>query len=104
MATVLIIGASRGIGLETVKSALEAGHIVRALARSARRIPVDHPNLTKVSADARDQAAVAGALEGVDVVIQALGIPGDMIWKPVRVFSDATRVLIAAMQETGSSA
>jgi NAD(P)-dependent dehydrogenase (short-subunit alcohol dehydrogenase family) len=47
MATVLIIGASRGIGLETVKCALEAGHIVRALARSARRIPVDHPNLTK---------------------------------------------------------
>jgi NADPH:quinone reductase-like Zn-dependent oxidoreductase len=32
MATVLIIGASRGIGLETVKAALEAGHSVRALA------------------------------------------------------------------------
>jgi putative NADH-flavin reductase len=103
MATVLIIGASRGIGLKTVKRALEAGHIVRALARSARRIPVDHPNLTKVSADARDQAAVAGALAGVDAVIQTLGVSTgpDMIWKPVRLFSDATRVLIAAMQETG---
>jgi short chain dehydrogenase len=41
VATVLIIGASRGIGLETVKAALEAGHSVRALARSARRIPID---------------------------------------------------------------
>jgi putative NADH-flavin reductase len=103
MATVLIIGASRGIGLKTVKRALEAGHIVRALARSARRIPVDHPNLTKVSADARDQAAVAGALAGVDAVIQTLGVSTgpDMIWKPVRLFSDATRVLIAAMQESG---
>jgi len=29
--TVLIIGASRGIGLEAVKAALEAGHSVRAL-------------------------------------------------------------------------
>jgi putative NADH-flavin reductase len=100
MAMVLIIGASRGIGLETVKCALEAGHIVRALARSARRIPVDHPNLTKVSADARDQAAVAGALEGVDAVIQTLGVAGrDMMLEPVRLFSDATRVLIAAMKE-----
>jgi NAD(P)-dependent dehydrogenase (short-subunit alcohol dehydrogenase family) len=34
MATVLIIGASRGIGLEAVKAALDAGHAVRALARS----------------------------------------------------------------------
>ena len=88
MATVLIIGASRGIGLETVKRALEAGQIVRALARSARQIPVDHPNLTKVSADARDQAAVAGVLEGVDAVIQTLGVPAgrDMMLKPVRLF------------------
>src|SRR5262245_27733656 len=48
VARVLIIGASRGIGLETVKAALEAGHLVRALARSARRIPVDHPKLEKM--------------------------------------------------------
>ena len=103
MATVLIIGASRGIGLEAVNCALEAGHIVRALARSARRIPVDHPNLAKVSADARDQAALAGALEGVDAVVQALGVPAgqDMMLKPVCLFSDATRVLIAAMEEAG---
>ena len=40
MARVLIIGASRGIGLETVKAALAAGHSVRGLARSAQRIPV----------------------------------------------------------------
>src|SRR6476659_4003922 len=49
VATVLIIGASRGIGLETVKAALKAGHLVRALARSARRIPVDHPKLEKIA-------------------------------------------------------
>jgi NAD(P)-dependent dehydrogenase (short-subunit alcohol dehydrogenase family) len=33
VAKVLIIGASRGIGLETVKAGLDAGHSVRALAR-----------------------------------------------------------------------
>ena len=103
MATVLVIGASKGIGLATVERALEAGHIVRALARSAKRITVNHPNLTKVAADALDQAAVAAALHGVDVVFQTLGAPAsrDRMLKPVHLFSDATRVLIAAMKQTG---
>src|SRR4029450_4777299 len=45
VATVLIIGASRGIGLGTVKAALEAGHSVRALAGAAGRIPVGRAHL-----------------------------------------------------------
>jgi NAD(P)-dependent dehydrogenase (short-subunit alcohol dehydrogenase family) len=38
MRNILIIGASKGIGLETVKLALKAGHSVRALSRSATAI------------------------------------------------------------------
>ena len=93
MATVLIIGASRGIGLETVKAALEAGHSVRALARSARRIPVDHPKLEKMAGDALEMAKVQPALTGVDVVIQSLGVSAgpEIILKPMRLFSNATR-------------
>ena len=45
MATVLVMGASRGVGLETVKQALAAGHRVRAMARSADRIDLDDANL-----------------------------------------------------------
>jgi NAD(P)-dependent dehydrogenase (short-subunit alcohol dehydrogenase family) len=70
VAIVLIIGASRGIGLETVRAALAAGHSVRALARSARRIPVDHPKLEKMPGDALEMATVKRALTGVDVVTQ----------------------------------
>jgi NAD(P)-dependent dehydrogenase (short-subunit alcohol dehydrogenase family) len=58
VATVLIIGASRGIGLEAVKAALKAGHSVRALAPSARRIRVDHPELEKMAGDALGMATV----------------------------------------------
>jgi putative NADH-flavin reductase len=103
MATVLIIGASKGIGLEAVKNALQAGHSVRALARSAGRIPLGHTRLEKVSADALDQPSVEAALEGVDAVIQALGVPASLArtLEPVHLFSDATRVLIAAMERTG---
>jgi NAD(P)-dependent dehydrogenase (short-subunit alcohol dehydrogenase family) len=63
--TVLIIGASRGIGLETLKGALKAGYKVRALARSAGNIPVNHPNLEKVAGDALDRSTVKQALAGV---------------------------------------
>ena len=49
MAKVLIIGASRGIGFETVKAALRAGHRVRALARSAASVPIQDTKLEKVS-------------------------------------------------------
>ncbi len=103
MANVLIIGASRGIGLEAVKQALKAGHRVRAMARSASRIPVTHANLEKVAGDALDQGAVAEALDGIDAVIQALGVTAgpEMMMRPTRLFSDATRVLLAAMTQTG---
>ena len=101
MATVLIIGASRGIGLETVKAALKAGHSVRALARSARRIRIDHPKLEKMAGDALEMATVKRALTGVDAIIQSLGVSvgPEIILKPTRLFSKATRVLVAAMEE-----
>lgn len=103
MTTVLVVGGSKGIGLETVKQALEAGHRVRVLARTADGIPVHHPALDKVSGDALDRSVVAGALNGVDVVIQTLGVTAglDFILKPVRLFSKATRVLVEAMTEAG---
>jgi putative NADH-flavin reductase len=103
VSTVLIIGASRGIGLETLKRAIKSGYKVRALARSAGNIPVSHPNLEKVTGDALDRGEVKKALAGVDAVIQTLGIAAspEMIFKAVRLFSKATRVLVTAMEETG---
>ena len=101
MATVLIIGASRGIGLKTVKAALKAGHDVRALARSARRICVEHPRLEKIAGNALDMAAVKRALTGVDAVIQSLGVSAgpEIVFERTRLFSKATRILVTAMEE-----
>jgi putative NADH-flavin reductase len=100
VATVLIIGASRGIGLETVRAALKGGHSVRALARSARRIPVEHPKLEKMAGDALEMATVKRALTGIDVVVQSLGVSAgpELIFQPTQLFSKATRVLVTAME------
>jgi putative NADH-flavin reductase len=103
MAIVLVIGASRGIGLETVKALLRAGHSVRPLARSASNIPIQDANLDKVSGDALDRDTIHNVLQDVDVVIQTLGVDfaPRLIFEGTSLFSQSTRVLVDAMKAAG---
>lgn len=101
MSRVLIVGASKGIGLETSRQALKAGHHVRALARSAAGIALSDSNLEKLRGDALNRQDVEAALHGMDVAIQVLGVrPADM-FRPIHLFSDATRILVSAMEGQG---
>ncbi len=95
---VLIIGASKGIGLETTCQALTAGYDVRAMARSAAALTLSHQKLEKVCGDAMNSRDVEAALEDVDAVIVSLGVGLAELFQPVHLFSSATRVLIAGMQ------
>ena len=57
-----------------MKAALRAGYSVRALARSAACIPIQDAGLDKVPGDALNSDMIRNALQGVDVVIQTLGL------------------------------
>jgi len=98
---VLVIGASKGVGLETTRQALEAGYDVRALARSAATMSVSNAKLEKVRGDALNSKDVEAALIGVDAVIVTLGVGLGDLFRPVYLFSDATRVLLDAMRAKG---
>ena len=101
MAHVLVIGASKGIGLETAKASLAAGHHVRAFARSAAAMTLSGAGLERFPGDARNAGDLASALDGIDVVVQALGAPVKDLLGPVTLFSDATNVLVPAMEKAG---
>ena len=103
MTRILVMGGSQGVGLAVCRAAVAKGHRVRSMSRSGR-LPVDiGGDCEAFIGDARNVDDVARALEGVDVVVQTLGVPPslDFILKPVTLFSKATRVLIPSMTKAG---
>ncbi len=104
---ILVVGASRGIGLAAVREGLRRGHTIRALARGAMTIPErigsSDPRLEPFAADATDGPAVAAALQDVDAVISAVGVSGALgrTVRRITLFSDTTRVLAAEMHRAG---
>jgi len=99
---VLVIGASRGIGKDTLSALRDYGHAAVGLARSphSQATPAVGPDRW-IAGDARDAQVVAQALDGIDAVVLTLGIGHDELFKPVSLFSEATRAVVAAMQRQG---
>jgi uncharacterized protein YbjT (DUF2867 family) len=103
MTHILVIGGSQGIGLAVCRTAISKGHRVRAMSRKGL-LPADVGSRCETFVgDARNSEDVARALSGIDVVVQALGVPPsfDLIFKPVTLFSESTRVLLPAMKQAG---
>lgn len=91
----LVIGGTSGVGLETVRLALDRGHIVTAMARRPERMPLSHPNLILFQGDVTDPFAVDGAVKDRDAVIFAVGVGPTQ--EPVKVFSEGTKNVLDAM-------
>jgi putative NADH-flavin reductase len=70
---IVVFGASRGVGLDVVKQALEAGHTVTAFVRSPDKLTLKDDNLIVFKGDSMDADAVEKAIAGQEAVISALG-------------------------------
>jgi putative NADH-flavin reductase len=102
---ILVIGASRGIGQAVCQAAAAKGFAVRAMSRSGSMPDMVGKNCTVFKGDALNSDDVARSLQGVDVVVQALGVPLSLhlVTKPVTLFSEATRILLPEMKNAGVS-
>ena len=103
MIRIVVMGGSRGIGLETVKALLGDGHEVVAFSRGADKLKLDNPALLKISGDATNEGDVRKAIEQADIVVQTLGVSLNLnlITGPINLFSSATKTLIPIMESNG---
>jgi putative NADH-flavin reductase len=96
---ILILGASRGIGLQLLKQSLAAGHNVTAMARHFQDLPDQPEQLRGISGDILDEAKVREVMAGQEAVCLTIGV--GVTRKPVTVFSRGTHNVLAAMAEHG---
>lgn len=94
----LVIGASRGIGLVLVRQALEAEHEVTALLRKPATFEVKHPKLNVAKGDILDSASISSAVMGQDAVCVTIGIK--VTRKPVTIFSKGGKIVVEAMKNS----
>ena len=94
----VVFGASGGTGLEVVKQALDAGHIVTAFVRTPSKMNIQHSNLTLFQGDVMNAEAVEKTIAGQEAVISTLG--------PVRppvphMMETAAKNIVVAMKKHG---
>jgi nucleoside-diphosphate-sugar epimerase len=78
--TVLVLGASGGIGGEVARQLRDAGWQVRALKRGAAEAETRKDGITWLAGDAMDRQAVMRAAKGCAVIVHAVNPPGYRGW------------------------
>ena len=68
-----VLGASGGIGFQTVKTALKYNHHVTAILRTPSKLTIVHPNLKIVKGNIMKPETLEEHLENKDAVISAIG-------------------------------
>lgn len=96
---ITIIGASGGVGLETIKRALDRKHNVTTLSRSEINLP-SNSNLIMLKGSATNKDDLKKAIEKSDAVIVALGTGKSM--KPTTLYSDFAKLLMEVQAETNT--
>jgi NAD(P)-dependent dehydrogenase (short-subunit alcohol dehydrogenase family) len=111
MTTTLITGANKGLGLETARQLIAAGHIVYVGSRDTGRgraavASLGSPNARVVQVDVTDDASVEAAVKsieadgGLDVLINNAGIEARTVDNGIIGAADLTADMVRRLFET----
>jgi nucleoside-diphosphate-sugar epimerase len=78
--TVLVLGATGGIGGEVARQLRDSGWDVRALQRRATQSAVQRNGITWIRGDAMNREDVIAAADGCSVIVHAVNPPGYRHW------------------------
>lgn len=92
---ILILGGTGRVGSQIVTYALQDGYHVTVLVRTPEKVQLNHVNLTFIRGDVLNRAAIARAMNGMDVVISALNTDGGTT------LSESMPDIIRAMETEG---
>ncbi len=95
---VLLLGATGFSGKEVLKKLLHDGHQVTAITRNQHSLLLKHNNLLIIEGDILNADLINTALKNQDAVINCLGIGGKGNGKPNNLISNATKILVYAME------
>ena len=93
---ITIIGASAGIGLETVKRGLNRKHSITTLSRSEIEIE-EKQSVKMILGDATNKADLLNAIQNADALIITLGTGKNM--KATNLFSDFAKLIVEIHEE-----
>ena len=93
---ITIIGASAGIGLETVKRGLNRNHSITTLSRSEIEIE-KKKSLNMIVGDATNKAELLNSIQNADALIVTLGTRKNM--KATTLFSDFAKLIVETHRE-----
>jgi putative NADH-flavin reductase len=94
---ITIIGASGGIGLETVKRGLNRNHTITTLSRSEIKIEKNN-SLKMILGDATHKADLLKSIQNTEAIIVTLGTSKNM--KTTTLFSDFAKLIVEIHRET----
>jgi putative NADH-flavin reductase len=93
---ITIIGASAGIGLETLKRGLNRNHSITTLSRSEIHVE-EKKSLNMILGDATNKAYLVNSIQNADALIVTLGTGKNM--KATSLFSDFAKLIVEIHRE-----